>query len=90
MKSQTKDTTKKSNFDRENIIEDYHELLQYYNQPNDDDLVEKLQELSPTDKSIFVLYIACECRYGILARMLCTNIKYAKNLIENIKIKLNQ
>ena len=79
---------KYKNFNREDLIEYYHELLDYYNQPNDDDLVERLQRLTSTDRAIFVLYVACECKYGILSRMLCTNIKYSKQLIEKIKNKL--
>lgn len=76
-------------FDRECILEEYHELLKYYELPSDDENVLKLQKLTTTERAIFVLYIASDFRYGILSRMLCTNIKYAKALIENIKTKIN-
>ena len=81
-------TSNYKSFNREDLIEYYHELLNYYSQPNDDEFVNKLQLLNTTDRAIFVLFIACDYRYGILSRMLCTNIRYGKQLIENIKNKL--
>lgn len=72
----------------EDIIEDYRELIKQYAQPTDDELVKKLQKLGTTDRDLMILYIASEYKPGIFARILGTNIKYGKNLIEEIRQKI--
>lgn len=86
-KSQKSDTNKnKASID--DIIADYRDLIKEYTLPTDDELVRKLQRLNPTERDLMILYIASDCRYGIFARILGTNIKYGKNLIENIRTKI--
>ena len=72
----------------EDVIEDYRTLIKEYSQPTDDELVIKLQKLTPTDRNLMILFIAAEMKYGIFARVLGTNIKYGKSLIENIRNKI--
>lgn len=72
----------------EDIIDDYRALIKEYSQPTDDELVNKLQKLTPTDRNLMILFIASEMKYGIFARVLGTNIKYGKYLIENIRTKI--
>ena len=72
----------------EDVIEDYRTLIKEYSQPTDDELVIKLQKLTPTDRNLMILFIASEMKYGIFARVLGTNIKYGKYLIENIRTKI--
>jgi hypothetical protein len=91
MKSQTssqsnKNITSKTNI--EDVIEDYRELIKEYASPTDDELVKRLQSLPSSDRNLMILFIASEYRYGIFARILGTNIKYGKNLIENIRTKI--
>lgn len=72
----------------EDVIDDYRALIKEYSQPTDDELVIKLQKLTPTDRNLMILFIASEMKYGIFARVLGTNIKYGKYLIENIRTKI--
>ena len=72
----------------EDVIDDYRALIKEYSQPTDDELVNKLQKLTPTDRNLMILFIASEMKYGIFARILGTNIKYGKYLIENIRTKI--
>lgn len=72
----------------EDVIDDYRALIKEYSQPTDDELVNKLQKLTPTDRNLMILFIASEMKYGIFARVLGTNIKYGKYLIENIRTKI--
>ena len=75
-------------FNRENIIDEYREMISYFEEETDDETVIKLQKLDPTSRNIMILFIACNYRYGILSRMLCTNIAYAKKMIDNIRNKI--
>lgn len=72
----------------EDVIDDYRALIKEYSQPTDDELVNKLQKLNSTDRNLIILFIASEMKYGIFARVLGTNIKYGKYLIENIRNKI--
>lgn len=88
-KSQKLDTNKKykkTNIDE--IILDYRDLIKEYSLPTDDELVRKLQRLNPTERDLMILYIACDCKTGVMSRVLGTNIKYGKNLIEGIRQKI--
>lgn len=72
----------------DDVIADYRDLIKEYSLPTDDELVRKLQRLPTTERDLMILYIACDCRYGIMTRILGTNIKYGKNLIEGIRNKI--
>lgn len=83
-----KSVTSKNKASIDDIIDDYRSLIKEYSLPTDDELVRKLQRLNTTERDLMILYIACDCRSGIFARVLGTNIKYGKNLIENIRTKI--
>lgn len=72
----------------EDVIEEYRSLVKEYSLPTDDELTRKLQRLQPTDRNLIILFIASEYKYGIFARVLGTNIKYGKSLIEGIRQKI--
>lgn len=88
MNKSQKSVTSRNKTSIDDIIEDYRELIKQYSLPTDDELVRKLQKLSTTERDLMILYVACDCRAGIFARVLGTNIKYGKNLIENIRTKI--
>lgn len=88
MKKSQKSDTNKNKTSIDDIIADYRDLIKEYSLPTDDELVRKLQRLNTTERDLMILYIASDCRYGIFARILGTNIKYGKNLIENIRTKI--
>lgn len=88
MKKSQKSDTNKNKTSIDDIIADYRDLIKEYSLPTDDELVRKLQRLNTTERDLMILYIAANYRYGIFARILGTNIKYGKNLIENIRTKI--
>lgn len=88
MNKSQKSVTSRNKASIDDIIEDYRSLIKEYSLPTDDELVRKLQRLSTTERDLMILYVACDCRTGIFARVLGTNIKYGKNLIENIRTKI--
>lgn len=88
MKKSQKSDTNRNKTSIDDIIDYYRDLIKEYSQPTDDELVRKLQRLNTTERDLMILFIASEYRYGIFARILGTNIKYGKNLIENIRTKI--
>jgi hypothetical protein len=88
MKKSQKSDTNRNKTSIDDIIADYRDLIKEYSLPTDDELVRKLQRLNTTERDLMILYVACDRRAGIFARILGTNIKYGKNLIENIRTKI--
>lgn len=72
------------------ILDEYKRLIKEYSMPTDDELVLRLNRLSNNERNIIILYIASDYKIGILARLLSTNSKYAKKLVEEIQNKLKQ
>lgn len=73
---------------REELLSYFHALLEAYKEPSDDLYIQRLQSLSPSERDIFILYIACDYKAGKLADMLYTNIPTASRLVQQIKEKL--
>lgn len=87
----TLDMSKSSTLNYEVIIDDYRDILKQYNEePTDDEIILKFRKLNTEEKAILALYIACEYRITILARLLHTNTVFAKKLITNIQDKIKQ
>lgn len=74
-----------------NILDEYHDLIREFETLiTDDELCLKFKKLNITERNILLLYIACNYKIGILARLLHTNSKYAKKLVNDIQIKMKE
>lgn len=75
----------------EEIIEEYRKILKRYNEePTDDEIILKFRKLDSEERAILTLYIACDFKITLLARLLHTNTLFAKKLITNIQNKIKE
>ena len=83
--------SKNSTLNYEVIIDEYRKILKQYNEePTDEEIILKFRKLNAEERAILALYIACDYKITMLARLLHTNTMFSKKLIINIQDKIKQ
>lgn len=75
----------------EAIVKEYRQILKEYSEGNtEDELILKYRKLNSEERAVLALYIACDYKITILARLLLTNTMYTKKMIVNIQNKIKE
>lgn len=72
------------------MIRDTFEVLdyQYTLNPNNDEIVDKLNRLPQNERNLFIKYIECSSHYSELAREMKVSTQVVKDKIQIIRKKL--